>query len=497
MSLEAIPRMSPEVRAIRDTLSHPVIDSDAHIIEYLPDLYDRIRLVGGTRVAERFERKFENIDRTAQMPLELARRFGVSKTPWWQFPAKNTIDRATVTLPRLLYERLPELGIDFAVVYPTFSFLVAPVEEDDEFRLASCRVINDHVAATFGGLQDRMIPVATIPMYTPEEALNELRYCVGLGFRAVVMQGWVPRKVPGTGRVYVDTFGLESSYDYDPVWEYCQEHGLSATFHSGSMGMGSRALVANYMHNHIGHFAASSEGTARGLLFSGVPVRFPKLRFAFLEGGVAWGASLYTSFVAEYVKRNRDHIGNYDPRNMDVSLIRDLASTYGEGVIKDRIDRLEQALMPLSSRLSQIPDEFSASLIESVDHVRSIFERSFFLGCEGDDRMNLCASEAFGQWIGVRLNAMYGSDIGHWDVFDIQSVLAEAYELVAEGAFSQADFRRMVFDTPVRLWTDNNPNFFKGTVIEQDVERHLARASKVASSEQSIPSAAPRHSVAI
>jgi len=475
MNLGTPPGMSSEVRAIRDSLDHPVIDSDAHIIEYVPDLHDRIRDIAGERVAARFERKYEMIDRTAKMPHDLARRFGVSKTPWWQFPARNTYDRATVTLPRLLYERLPELGIDFAVVYPTFAFLDAPVQEDDELRLATCRAINGHVAATFSGLQDRMVPVATIPMFTPEEALNELRHSIDLGFKAVVMQGWVPRKVPGTRRVYLDTFGLESSYDYDPVWQFCQDHGLAATFHSGSMGMGSRALVGNYMHNHIGHFAESGEGTARGLLFSGVPVRFPKLRFAFLEGGVAWGALLYTSFVSEYEKRNRNSIDQYNPKHMDIDLIRDLTGIYGEGVIKDRIDRLEQALTPLSAHFSEVPDEFAASLIESVDQVRSIFERSFFMGCEGDDRMNLCASDEFGKWIGVRLNAIYGSDIGHWDVFEIQSVLSEAYELVTDGAFSKADFRRMVFDTPVRLWADNNPDFFKGTAIEQAVESHLAQ----------------------
>ena len=34
-------------------------------------------------------------------------------------PTKNTLDRATAMLPRLMYERLDDLGLDFAVVYPT------------------------------------------------------------------------------------------------------------------------------------------------------------------------------------------------------------------------------------------------------------------------------------------------------------------------------------------------------------------------------------------
>ncbi len=34
-------------------------------------------------------------------------------------PTKNTRDRATEILPRLLYERLDEFGMDFTVLYPT------------------------------------------------------------------------------------------------------------------------------------------------------------------------------------------------------------------------------------------------------------------------------------------------------------------------------------------------------------------------------------------
>ena len=44
----------------------------------------------------------------------------------------------------------------------------------------------------------------------------------------------------------------------------------------------------NYVANHVGNFAAGSEAIARSLFFGGAPRRFPELRFAFLEGGVAW-----------------------------------------------------------------------------------------------------------------------------------------------------------------------------------------------------------------
>jgi len=469
------PGISAETRRIRSMIDHPIIDSDAHIIEYLPDVYDRIKVIGGTRVAQRFERKYRSVDKSVQIPLELSRRYGISRTPWWNYPARNALDRATATLPRLLYERLPELGIDFAVVYPSY-FVQFPVEEDDEFRRASCRATNEHVAETFRGLHDRMIPVATIPMHTPEEAIDEIEHATQrLGYRAVVLPGWVLRKVPGTDRTYLDTFGLESPYDYDVVWRYLETHGLAATFHSGGMSWGSRALTKNYMHNHLGHFGAAGDAAARGLLFAGVPVRFPRLRFAFLEGGAAWGASLFTSLVAHFAKRNKDDIQHYNPKNMDVGLIGELARKYGDASITSRLDRLEEALLPLSYPMDPIPDDFARTGLTSIEDIRAVFERSLFLGCEGDDPMNACASEKFGREIGVQLNPIYGSDIGHWDVPDLQDILHEAHELVDHGVFSPADFRRMVFDAPVHLWADNNPAFFRGTTVEKAVEQYLQK----------------------
>lgn len=470
------PGSSAETRRIRSLLDHPVIDSDAHIIEYLPDVYDRLKVIGGARVAQRFERKYRNLDKIVQLPMELSRRYGIGGVAWWNFPARNALDRATATIPRLLYERLPEFGIDFAVVYPSYYIQFPVVEEDDEIRRTSARAINEHVADTFQGLHDRMLPVASIPMHTPQEALDELEHVTErLGYRAVVLTGWVMRKVPGTNETYLDTFGLESPYDYDVVWRYLETHGLAATFHSGSMGWKSRALTRNYMHNHMGHFSAAGDATARGLLFAGVPVRFPRLRIAFLEGGCGWGASLFTSFVGHFAKRNKVDVQHYNPGNMDIGLIRDLARTYGPASITERLDRLEEALLPLSSPLDPVPDDFSRADVASIADIRAVFERSLFFGCEGDDPMNACASESFGRNIGVQLNPIYGSDIGHWDVPDLQDILHEAHELVDHGVFSPADFRRMVFDAPVRLWADNNPAFFRGTTVENAVEQYLQK----------------------
>jgi hypothetical protein len=66
----------------------------------------------------------------------------------------------------------------------------------------------------------------------------------------------------------------------------------------------------------------------------------------------------------------------------------------------------------------------------------------------------------------VRLHAVFGSDIGHWDAPLMEEVLGEVYELLEEGLLDEAALRDFVFANPVRLWTSTNPQFFKGTVVE-------------------------------
>ena len=59
------------------------------------------------------------------------------------------------------------------VVYPTLG-LITILIRDEEVRRAACRALNRMKAEMFAGFTDRLIPVATIPMHTPREAIDEL-----------------------------------------------------------------------------------------------------------------------------------------------------------------------------------------------------------------------------------------------------------------------------------------------------------------------------------
>ena len=78
---------------------------------------------------------------------------------------------------------------------------------------------------------------------------------------------------------------------------------------------------------------------------------------------------------------------------------------------------------------------------------------------------------------GARIKAIFGSDVGHFDVPDMSDVLGEAYELTDEGKITAEDFRDFVFTNPVQFWGEANPDFFKGTAVEDQAARVLAGAS--------------------
>ena len=81
----------------------------------------------------------------------------------------------------------------------------------------------------------------------------------------------------------------------------------------------------------------------------------------------------------------------------------------------------------------------------------------------------------------ARLNAIFGSDIGHFDVPDMMEVLPEAHELVDDGLITAEDFRDFTFANAVRLWGTQNPRFFEGTAVAKAAAAVLAESRSAAS----------------
>jgi predicted TIM-barrel fold metal-dependent hydrolase len=469
----------------RQSLDHPIIDSDGHHVEFQPAVFDVLARVGGNAMVDRYRKWVDENSLFAWYGLSPAERADrrVVRPPWWGIPMKDARDRATVIFPKLLHERMDELGLDFSVIYPTWGLMVGNVQ-DEEVRRAACRAMNIYSAEVFAAYSDRMTPAAVIPNVTPNEAIEELDFAVGeLGLKGIVMNGYAARPVPAAQRLgpeasrhafWLDTFGIDSDYDYDPLWARCLELGVNPTFHSGGMGWGSRNSISNYVHNHIGHFAAAGDATCKSLFLGGVTRRFPGLRFAFLEGGVAWACSLFSDLVGHWEKRNPEALENYNPANLDSEAFQGFFTRYAEDSFKTGVDTLTSVTGGLTAHeQKQKVDEYAACRIQRVEDFRELFVDPFYFGCEADDPMNSWAFADKVNPLGARLHALFSSDIGHWDVPVLEDVAWEAHEGVRKGILAEQDFRDFSFRHPARFWTSGNPDFFVGTRVEQAV-RELA-----------------------
>ena len=469
---------------IHNRLDHPVIDSDGHWLEYAPVYLEYLKAEGGEKLLERYREVSTPFGAVSRSTFEYRRDRRIPQPPWWGIPSQSSLDRATAMLPRLLYNRLDELGLDFVVLYPSGPGLFAAFLRDDEVRRAASRAFNTFLADTFKEFSDRITPAAAIPMHTPQEAIAELEHVKRLGLKAVMLESLVRRPTPAVARelpkanryaIWYDTLAMDSDYDYDPVWAKCQELGFSPTFHTGSQGIGFRGSITNWVYNHIGHFATAGDTMCKALFLGGVTRRFPKLKFAFMEGGVSWGCRLYSDLIAHWKTRNVDMLPKLDPKNLDRPAIIGLMRKYGNEPMLRLLD--EDQVEP-SETLPVAPyqlDEFAACGIRRPEDIRDLFVPNFYFGCEAEEPTNAWAFNSKVNPFGARLSAIFGSDIGHFDVPEISTVLAEAWELVADGLINQQDFRDFTFANPVEFWAANNPDFFKGTVVESAASKALAQ----------------------
>lgn len=451
---------------IRGRLDYPIVDADGHVIEYWPAMDRAMKDEGLAEGMASFIRtaNFDGSRTWQQLTPEERLRQRAYRSPWWGFP-NDTRDLATATAPRLLYERLDELGVDLAVCYPSVG-LQLMAQRDDKVRRLGSRAYNRYVARLFEDVGDRLMPVAVIPTTTPEEALEELEFAVGeLGMRAAVIGGFAARRFEDGDEhgFWIDGLGLDSLHDYDPLWQRLVELGVVASFHSGSMGWSGRRSITNFSHNHMGNFAGASEATAKSLFFGGVLHRFPDLRLAFLEGGVAWAIQMLVGLAEHFEKRGPKGLEALDPNGIDGALYDSLLAKYG-GDLNPTGDFGKSLPTLLAS--ADVMNDFEAAGVENVDEICRQITKQCFFGCEADDPLAGLAYDTSRLPGEAPLRPIFSSDIGHWDVAHMHEVLPEAHEHLEHGWMDPGQFRGFMCDNAVHMYTQANPDFFRGTVLE-------------------------------
>ena len=375
---------------------------------------------------------------------------------------------------------MDELGIDYAVIYPSWrpGLMRFDDEQDEEIRRVACRALNAYHADIYRECRDRMTPAAMIPMHTPQEAIDELTYATEtLELKVAAIASVVRRPIAqlaaeapaaATWVHRLDTLGLDSDHDYDSFWAKCIELKVAPACHASAFEWEGQGSISSYMYNHIGAFARASDAFCKSLFMGGVTRRFPELNVAFLEGGVGWACALYANLISHWEKRNRKTIERLDPKKIDCDLFVELVDQFGHDAIKSERAAIETSIKAGAPTPNNV-DDWRHVAMDSVEDMKSLFVEPFFFGCEADDPMNVWAFDQKVNPLGAKLKAVFSSDIGHWDVTDVREVVAEAYELVEDEIMTLEDFRSFTFTNAVDLYTRMNPNFFAGTVLENEV----------------------------
>jgi hypothetical protein len=95
---------------VRAQIDHPIIDADGHFVEIGPILDDELATyleeAGGADLRDRYlasaSRPFNTANVLSDRDDPAVQREWRAMPSWWGWPTKNTLDRATSHLPKLL-----------------------------------------------------------------------------------------------------------------------------------------------------------------------------------------------------------------------------------------------------------------------------------------------------------------------------------------------------------------------------------------------------------
>jgi len=236
-----------------------VIDGDGHVLEDNEAIASHLA-PEYRKYAHRIEALFPPLDhvhsgRAVETPPQRAGRPKVATEAWRRF--------------------LDDSGIAWTVLYPTNALAYGKMVSPD-YAAAICRAYNDWLYTDYTHVDPRFKGIAIVPMQDPAAAVVELR-------RAVTELGFLGAMLPSNGLALPLGNKL-----YWPVYEEANRLGCCLAVHGGCHDRFGLDQLSQFVPIHaIGHPTGLMINCA-SMVYSGVFDRFPKLRVAYLEGGVAW-----------------------------------------------------------------------------------------------------------------------------------------------------------------------------------------------------------------
>ena len=183
-------------------------------------------------------------------------------------------------------------GINLSVLFPTPSFRMTQIMEY-AYALSYCKAYNDFISDVCKKTP-RLKGIALVPF---QNVLHDSSEVVAEVNRAITKLGLVAVAVATQG--LKEHLGAKSFW---PIYEELQRLNVPLCVHNRHTPPGENIYDSQIFKHAVGRPIATAIQFA-GLMYSGIPEKFPKLRIAFLECGVGWVPYWLERLDEEYEKR--------------------------------------------------------------------------------------------------------------------------------------------------------------------------------------------------
>jgi uncharacterized protein len=272
----------------RDELtSIPIVDADVHVHEDPAELAEYAEAPWDVALRE-----------IAKLPERYLDLPGMSPRADYRVPFPGGSNRRQIaTTAAEMRGGLDELGVQTAVLFPDHLLTLAMVR-DRGFAVELARSYNRWLHERWL-LEERTLKGAlVIPPQDPEAGAADIR-------RHADDREFVCVYLPGCGLRTL--YGHES---YDPVYEAAVEAGLSVAVHSVEAVYPVFPFQLEEFRTGLSVHALahplSMVANMLSMLETGVPIRFPELKIAFMEAGTGWIPWIANRLDKEYIERRRE-----------------------------------------------------------------------------------------------------------------------------------------------------------------------------------------------
>jgi len=303
-------------------LPYPVFDADNHMYEtqealtkFLPDrrkhVIDYVQVRGRTKIVVRGQISdyipnptFDVVARPGAQEEYFRHGSGGKSYREVMGEPMKAIPAFREPGPRL--EMMDELGIDYALMFPTLASLVEErMKDDPEMTHDVIHALNEWMLETWTfNYKDRIFPTPVVTLPIVDRALEELEWCLQHGARTVLVR---PAPVPGYRGSR--SFGLE---EFDPFWQACIKADIPVSMHASDSGYSEFLNVWEPGDEFLPFKPTAFRTVAMGkrpiedamaaLVCHGALSRNPELRVLSIENGADWVPYLLKMFKSTYAK---------------------------------------------------------------------------------------------------------------------------------------------------------------------------------------------------